>query len=124
MVNEEGIADYGAGVNVDPGQTMRVFRHHARQQRHALPVEHMCQAVGADGREGRVAEDDLVHAFRRGVALIGGNQVRLQLALDLGQISQQSKDHFLRPVWNRDPRHDPLQQRHGLHDTGLNRRRS
>ena len=96
MVNEEGIADDPAGVNVDPGQTVGVFRHHAWQKRHAFPIQDVGQAVGADGCKGRIAEDDLVDAFCRGISLIGGDQVCLQLASDLREICQQGKDDLLR----------------------------
>ena len=110
VVDEKGIADDRTGVDIDPGQAVGVLRHHPRQKRHALPVEDMCGAVGADRRECRITEDDFVDAPGRRIPLIGGEQVGLKLAFDFRQIPQQGKDSFFRTPRKRDAFQQPRQQ--------------
>ena len=102
VIDEKRIPDLSAGMDVDPGQAVGILRHHARQKGYPVNVQHMRQTVGADGLEGRIAEDDLVHAFCRGIPLIGGDKVGLELASDLRKVlKQRGKDRLeRRGGWN------------------------
>ena len=85
VVDEERFADRCAGMDVDAGPSVRVLRHHARQQRHARCVQKVRQPKGRDRREGGVAEDDLVDALCRGIAHVCRLQIGFQHAIHLGQ---------------------------------------
>ena len=77
VVDEEAAADRGAGVDVDAGLAVRELGHHARDERHAELVELVRDPEDGDGREARVAEDDLVEvlggrvAVERGLYVLG-----------------------------------------------------
>ena len=48
-VDEEVFADLRAGVDVDTGLRVRVFRHHARDHRDLVLIQLVCDAVDEDG---------------------------------------------------------------------------
>src|SRR5206468_3106024 len=98
VVDEERLADLGAGVYVDAGVRVRVLRHDARQHGHALAVELVRDAVGGDGLDRRVAEDDLFDAVSGGIALEGGDYVLGEERADCGHLAQERERHGLGPV--------------------------
>ena len=85
MVDEEVLADGGAGVDVNAGETVGVLGHDAGNEGHLQQVQLMCQAVDHDGVETGVGEDDLVGVERCRVAHKGGFHVHGQVGLDAGQ---------------------------------------
>jgi hypothetical protein len=85
VVDDHGVAQRRAGVDVDAGPLVRPFGQHARQERHAQFVEAVGDAVDGDGEEAGVGQDHLVDALGRGVAALDGRGVDHQLAVDLGQ---------------------------------------
>ncbi len=97
MIDEEGFADLGARVDVDAGERMRVLRHDARQHRHALCVQLVRDAVGRDRLDRRVAEDDLLDAVRRRIALEGGEHVLREQRAQRGDLTQQRQRRRARP---------------------------
>ena len=96
VVDEEGFPDRCAGVDVDPGEPVRVLGHHARQKRHPLQIQDVRKPVRADGGKGRIAENDLVQAACGGVAGVGRLQIGLEQPADLRKAVQQYHDHFFR----------------------------
>jgi len=76
-------------VKVHAGALMAVFGEHARQQRHAEPVELVGDTLERDGQHARVGEDDLLDVARGRVAGVGGLHVGLHHAADFGQLGQQ-----------------------------------
>lgn len=64
VVDEEVLADGGAGVDVNAGETVGVLGHDAGNEGHLQQVQLMCQAVDHDGVETGVGEDDLVGVER------------------------------------------------------------
>jgi hypothetical protein len=94
VVDEEMIADRGAGVNVDPGSRVRPLRHHPWDERHLQAVEEVGQTVNRDGLEAGVAEDDLVERAHGRIAVVGGLHVRGQHLPQVGNLLE--KLHGLR----------------------------
>ena len=70
VVDEEAGADAGAGVDVDAGLGVGVLGHHARDQRHAQQQQLVGDAIDRDRLQAGIAEDDLVMALGRRVALV------------------------------------------------------
>src|SRR5436190_15942448 len=68
VVDEEAGADAGAGMDVDARLGMRVFGHHARNQRHAEQEQLMGDAIDGDRLQARIAEDDFMMTLRRRIA--------------------------------------------------------
>ena len=83
VVDEEVLADGGAGVDVDAGETVGVLGHDARDEGHLQQVQLMCQAVDHDGVETGVGEDNFVGVERCRVAHKGGFHVHGQVGLDV-----------------------------------------
>jgi hypothetical protein len=82
VVDEEAGADGGARVDVDAGAAVRHFGHDARQQRQAQLVQLVRQAVVDHGVHAGIAQQHLVDAARRRVALPGGHHVGVEHAAD------------------------------------------
>ena len=89
VVDEEALADGGAGVDVDAGDAVRMLAHDARDQRDLQQVELVGDAVLDDRLHAGVAEDDLVAAHRRRVASVGRLHVQQHQPLQLRQAGQQ-----------------------------------
>ena len=85
VVDEEMRSDGGAGMDVDAGDTVGIFGHHAGENGDAHGIELVGDAEDADGFKRRIGQHDLVRAFRGGVALVSGLYVRFQRGLDLRQ---------------------------------------
>ena len=85
MVDEKARADGGARVDVDAGGAVRQLGHQPRQQRHAQLVQLVRQPVVDDGVDAGVAQQHLVHAVGRRVALVGGQHVGVEQAPDARQ---------------------------------------
>mmetsp|Transcript_81526 Transcript_81526/g.226737 ORF Transcript_81526/g.226737 Transcript_81526/m.226737 type:complete len:357 (-) Transcript_81526:246-1316(-) len=92
VVDETAFADLRAGVDVDAGVGMREFSDHAGDQRHTEPVELMRQPVADQRMQPGVAEQHLVDAARRGVALEGGGHVAVQQLAHRGQPARKGAD--------------------------------
>src|SRR5205085_3139379 len=78
VVYEEGGADARAGMYVYARAAVRVLGHDARDERDAERVQFVREAVDRYRVEAGVAEDDLVVAGGRRVALVGGSNVGRQ----------------------------------------------
>ena len=83
MVDAEIGPDLGPGVDIDTGQRMRHLRHHPRENRDAQPEQLVRHPLMQQGRDGRVAEDDLAHALGRRVAVEDGLYVGREEVLDV-----------------------------------------
>ena len=104
VVDKEGVSDGGPRVDVDARGPVGVLRHHPREQRDLFKVQHVRQPVRGDSGEGGVAEDDLIDAGGGRVPLVGGGQVRHELAMDLRQGGEQGVHHsFQIPVRGQHP---------------------
>ena len=88
MVDEEALADGGAGVDVDAGEAVGVFGDDSGNQGHIGQIELVGNAVAGNGEEAGVAEDGLGRARCGRVALIRRDRVEGELASDLGQPAQ------------------------------------
>ena len=82
VVDEEVFADLRAGVDVDTGLRVRVFRHHARDHRDLVLIQLVCDAVDEDGEHAGVREQDLLLAVSRRIALKVCRQVLEQQLLN------------------------------------------
>ena len=89
MVDEEAVADGGAGVDVDAGDGVGVLAHDAGDQRHLGLVQQMGQALDGDRLEAGIGDDDLVLAFGGGVAVHGRLNVGLEDFPQLGKLFQE-----------------------------------
>ena len=85
VVDEEIIADGGAGMDVDARELMGVFRHHPGQQRHLQFKQPVGQPEDGDGLEGRIGQKDLLVGAGGGVALVGGLDVGVQRLCDAAE---------------------------------------
>ena len=83
VVDDHGVPERRAGVDVDARPFVGPLGQHARQDRHAEFVEAVGDAVDGDGLEAGVRQDHLVNAFGRGVAALDGSGVDHQLAVYL-----------------------------------------
>ena len=72
-------------MDVDAGALVRVLGEHAREQRDLQREEHVGEALERDREHAGVGEDDLVHAARGRVALVGGGDVGLHQAAHFRQ---------------------------------------
>src|SRR5262249_17497313 len=94
VVDEEAGTDAGPGVDIDAGLGVGRFRHHARNQGHAQKQKLVCDAIDSNGLQAGIAENDLVIALGRRVALEGGLDVLLELAAK-GRNAVEKLDRFL-----------------------------
>lgn len=84
VVDEEILADDGAGVDVDTGDAVGVFRHDPGQQGNAEGIQNMGQAVNGNGKQPGIAEDDLVGAECGGISVVKGFHICLGDGPDAG----------------------------------------
>ena len=75
VIDEEGVSDGGARVDVDARLAVHVFAHHAGDHGHAAHPQLVGNAVHEDGLHGRVGEDHLLLRACRGVSPEGGLHV-------------------------------------------------
>ena len=71
VIDEEPVADRGAGMDVDAGYRMRMLGHDSRQQRNALKVQFMSQSEGRNCQDRRIREDHFVDALCGRIAIVG-----------------------------------------------------
>ena len=89
VVDEEVLPYLRAGADVDARDAVSVLAQQARDQRHLQLLQLVCHAVGEDGEEAGVANEDLLEAARRRVAVEGGVDVLEQQLLHGGQSVQE-----------------------------------
>ena len=94
VVDEEIVADRGAGVDVDAGAAVRPLAHHSRDQRNVQLVQEMGEPVDGDGLQAGIAEDHLVQRLAGGVAVVGRLHIHRQNLAQVGQLFE--KLHRLR----------------------------
>ena len=87
MVDEEALADRGAGVDLDAGREAVELADPARQQRHAAAVERVGEAMQPQGVQPRVGGDDLEGA--------GGGRIAV---LDRLHVAPHAFDEVSRPA--------------------------
>ncbi len=75
-------------MNVDTGARVRVFAHHTRDQRHALPVERVGDPVHGNRVKAGVAHHDLHGRDGGGIAFIRRLNILFQHVADGGQTIQ------------------------------------
>ncbi len=86
VVDEKTLPDLSTWVDVDAGDTVRVFRHDPGDQRHTLCKELMGQPVHGNGKEAGIAEYDLVEALCSWVAFERSPNVLCEEASDAGKL--------------------------------------
>ncbi len=75
VVDEEALAYFGAGVDVDAGPSVAVLRHDPRDKGNAHGMKLMGEALDGDGKKSRIAEDHFLLGKAGGVAVVGGLDV-------------------------------------------------
>ena len=85
VVDEEVGADGGAGVDVNTGTAVSVFGHHAGDDGHMAQIQLACHAIGEDGEQARIGENDLLLVPRRRVAVENSLHICQQHRLNGGQ---------------------------------------
>ena len=93
VVDEEVLADCGAGVDVHARLAVRVFGHEAGNERDLTVVEDMGDAVDEDGKEAGVGEDDLLLALGCRVAVEGRLHIFEEQLLDMGELGHEGIDN-------------------------------
>ena len=83
VVDDHRMAQRRAWMNVDAGPLVSPLGQDARQDRDSQLVEAMGDSMDGDGQEPGIGQDDLVDAFRRGIAPLERRGVDHQLAVDL-----------------------------------------
>ena len=76
VVDEEVGPNRCAGMEIDPGSAVRPLGHHAGNEGDVAQVKLVGQALGSDGLDERVGDDDLLFAQ--------GGRVTLEGSLDIG----------------------------------------
>ena len=85
VVDEKSGADGRARMDVDAGFAVRQFSHDARQQRQAQLVKAVRHAVVDHGLNAGVAQQHLIDAARRRIALESGQHVAVEQRADARQ---------------------------------------
>ena len=75
VVDEKVVADRRAGVDIDTGELVGIFGHHARQHGDAHFVQPVRYPVNADRFKRGIGEHDLVAAHCGGVAVVSHHTV-------------------------------------------------
>ena len=78
MVDEKVTADGRAGMDVDSGKPVGVFRHHPRQERDFHLVKLMGETIDADRLERRIGQDDLTLACSCRISFVGRPDIGVQ----------------------------------------------
>ena len=95
MIDEDSLPQRRPRVNVDPGQAVGIFGHHAGNQRRLNGIEHMSQPLNGDRLDAGVTQNDLVVGNRGRIPRVRGRHVGLHRLPDLRQRVKQGK---YRPV--------------------------
>ena len=69
MVDEKVVADRGPRMDINAGTSMGPFGHHPRNERNPKPIQFMGQAINRHRFQTRIAENHLVQALHRGIAI-------------------------------------------------------
>src|SRR6266508_2736299 len=96
MVDEELVPDGGPGVDVDPGERVRVLGDDPGDERDAEDVQLVGDPLVRDGEDPRVREDRLVAALQRRVALVRGLDVGADEGADRRDLREEPLRHLLR----------------------------
>ena len=91
VVDEEVVADRGAGMDVDAGAAMGPLAHHARDERDRELVQQVGEAVDGDRLQAGVAKDDFGGRFARRVAVVGGLHVGGEQFANLGKLLEEQE---------------------------------
>ena len=78
VIDEEAGANASAGVNVDSGFGMSMFRHHAWDERHSQKQQLVSNAINGDGFHAGIAKDNLRKALGGRVAFESSLGVEFQ----------------------------------------------
>ena len=89
VVDEEMRADLRAGMDVGARALMRVLGHHARQQRNFAAIERVGDPLQGDDEHAGVGEDDFLDAAGGRITLVGGDDVGVDGAADVGEFTEQ-----------------------------------
>ena len=92
VVDEKVVADRRAGVDIDTGELVGIFGHHARQHGDAHFVQPVRYPVNADRFKRGIGEHDLVAAHCGGIAVVSGLNVGFQAGLDLRDLFKKTED--------------------------------
>ena len=95
VVDEEMVADGGAGVDIDARFAVGMLAHDPGEHGHLQQIQLMGQPVDGHGEEARVAEYDLVGREGRRVTVEEGGQVRLGHGPDGGDPLQEGQHGLL-----------------------------
>ncbi len=98
MVDEEAAADLRTRVDVDAGGRVGDFRADPRQQRQAGAIQMVRQAVVDHRQDAGVAQQHLIHAAGRRVAVIGRQHIGVQQHPQAGQGQGEILDQADRPA--------------------------
>ena len=98
MVNEKITADLCAGVNIDAGVRMRIFRHDSRNQRHLQLPELMCDPVNGNRHQAGIAQDDLIIAVSRRVTVVESLNIRRKNLTQIRYFFEELIHDFLRSL--------------------------
>ncbi len=96
VIHEEIFADRRAGMNIDSRMAVRIFRHHAGNQRNAQEKQLVCDAVRGDRHESRITQDDFRFIVRRRISLEKGLQIRVEIFPHLRNALQERNHYPLR----------------------------
>lgn len=92
VVDEEVFADDCAWVDVDAGAGVGPFRHHARDEGETHLVEDVGHALGGDGFESGVGQNDFVAAACGRVAIERGLDILVEEGADGGYLVHEAAD--------------------------------
>ena len=94
MVDEEVLANFSTGVDVDAGAAVRILGHDARHQRHIKLVELVGNAINPDCEEARVRVDDLFLRLSSRVTVEGCLDILVEQLLNRGNLAQHRRAHL------------------------------
>jgi hypothetical protein len=89
VINEDPLADFGAGVDVNAGATVGVLGHDARNQWNVEAIQDMGYPVTGEGEDSRITKDRLGWARCRWIPLVGGDRIERKLLPNVGQAAQE-----------------------------------
>ena len=98
VIHEEEAPDGRPGMDVDARALVGVLAHEAGQEDGPFLQQPMGETMDGEGEEARIAEDDLVEALRRRIAVEGGLHVLGQKPAQLGQGVDEARRDPLREL--------------------------